>query len=402
MQTVDEWAEIRRLHFTEQLGIKAIAQRLGIARNTVRSAVRATAPPRYVRAPQPSLLDAAEPAIRALLREFPTMPASVIAERIGWCNGMTILRARVAELRPLFAPPDPVQRTHYEPGELAQFDLWQPATKIPVGFGQQANLWVVTSVCGFSRFMAAWMVPTRAAHDVLGGMTRCFEQIGAVPRTVVWDNEGCIGQWRQGRQSLTDEFQRYRGTLGVGVRLCRPRDPEAKGANERANGYYETPFLPGRSFHDAHDFNDQLTTWLGRANHRTHATTRAVPARALYEDRGAMRAFPPVMPDPAARFSTRLARDHYERVLTNDYSVDPRYVGRRIEVRCDLREVVATCEGTEVARHPRSYAQHRTFLHPLHATALRQLREQPAPPPRVETDVEVRDLSDYDRILGVA
>jgi hypothetical protein len=115
MQTVDEWAEIRRLHFSEQLGIKAIAQRLGIARNTVRSAVRATAPPRYARAPQPSLLDAAEPAIRVLLKEFPAMPASVIAERIGWSNGMTILRARVAELRPLYAPPDPVQRTTTNP-----------------------------------------------------------------------------------------------------------------------------------------------------------------------------------------------------------------------------------------------------------------------------------------------
>ena len=71
-----------------------------------------------------------------LLREFPAMPATVIAERIGWDRGITILRDRVAELRPLFVPPDPCQRTSYAPGELAQCDLWQPDVEVPLGFGQ--------------------------------------------------------------------------------------------------------------------------------------------------------------------------------------------------------------------------------------------------------------------------
>jgi len=48
------------------------------------------------------------------------MPATVIAERIEWSRGMTILKERVAELRPLYLEPDPYQRTDYRPGELAQ------------------------------------------------------------------------------------------------------------------------------------------------------------------------------------------------------------------------------------------------------------------------------------------
>ncbi len=40
MLSVEDWAEIRRLHFAEELGIKTIAKRLGVARNTVRIAVR--------------------------------------------------------------------------------------------------------------------------------------------------------------------------------------------------------------------------------------------------------------------------------------------------------------------------------------------------------------------------
>ena len=330
------------------------------------------------------------------------MPATVIAERIGWVHGITILRDRVAELRPLFRPPDPCQRTHYEPGELVQFDLWQPETPIPVGFGQAEKLWVVTAVSGYSRFMAAHMVATRASHDVLGGMLRCFSQIGAIPKTAVWDGEGCIGQWRQGKQVLTAEYQRFRGTLGMGSRLCKPNDPEAKGMNERSNGYYETSFLPGRSFSDPDDFNGQLHEWLKRANRRVHGTTRAVPDQLIFEDRGAMRPFPPVLPDPAWRNSTRLPRDHYVRVDTNDYSANPRFVGRRIEVRCDLDWVVVTCGDVEVARHRRCLAKHRTLLDATHAMTLRAMRAEEKPTSALETDVEERDLADYDKALGVA
>jgi transposase len=402
MINVDDWAEIRRLHFAERLGIKTIARQLGVARNTVRAAIRSSSPPHYERQGGGSVVDAVESAICELLRGCPTMPATVIAERIEWAHGITVLRDRVAELRPLFRPPDPCQRTSYQPGELVQFDLWQPDVAIPVGFDQAEKLWVVTSVSGFSRFMAAWMVPSRAAHDVLLGMLRCFEQLGAVPKKAVWDGEGCIGQWRRGKEVFTEDFQRFRGTLGMGARLCRPNDPEAKGVNERANGYYETSFLPGRSFADAGDFNTQLTGWLKKANRRTHAGIRAVPAELVYEDRGAMLGFPPVLPDPALRFSTRLPRDHYVRVDTNDYSVNPRVVGRRIEVRVDLDTVVATCDGVEVARHRRALARHRTVLDPAHAMTLRMMRIEQTVTSAFEAAVEERDLSEYDKALGVA
>ena len=402
MIDVEDWAEIRRLHRAEGLSIKAIARRLKLARNTVRDALRSDEPPRYGRAPSGSVVDTFEPEIRALLAEFPTMPATVIAERIGWERGITILRDRVGELRPLFVPPDPCQRTSYAPGELAQWDLWQPDVEIPLGFGQHDKLWVVSGTTGFSRVHGGWMVPSRAAHDVLGGMLRVLEWFGAVPRTAVWDQEGCIGQWRQGRQVLTAECQAFRGTLGMGVRLCGPADPEAKGMVERTHHYYETSFLPGRRFEDVDDFNRQFTGWLRRANNRIHGTTRERPSEAIFEDRGAMMAFPPVLPDPSWRFTTRLPRDHYVRVATNDYSVNPRFVGRRVDVRVMLDEVIATCDGTEVARHRRCVAKHQTLLAPDHSRVLRAMRAEAQLAATLVDEVEERDLSVYDRALGVA
>jgi transposase len=69
--------------------IKAIARTLGISRNTVRAALASDAPPRYERKPTGSAVDAFEPRIRELLQAYPAMPATVIAERIGWERGLT-------------------------------------------------------------------------------------------------------------------------------------------------------------------------------------------------------------------------------------------------------------------------------------------------------------------------
>ena len=99
---MEEWAEIRRLYRAERMSIKAIARKLHLARNTVRGAVRSVQPPRYVRAGTGSIVDAVEPQIRGLLKEFPDMPATVIAERIGWDRSMTVLKERVQLLRPVY------------------------------------------------------------------------------------------------------------------------------------------------------------------------------------------------------------------------------------------------------------------------------------------------------------
>jgi hypothetical protein len=54
--------------------------------------------------------------------------------------------------------------------------------------------------------------------------------------------------------------------------------------------------------------------------------------------------------------TVRLGRDHYVRVATNDYSVHPKAIGRRVDVRVDLEWVTVTCGTDEVARHRRSGA----------------------------------------------
>ena len=400
---MDDWAEIRRLHRAEGMPIRAIARRLGCSKNTVKRALAAQGPPRYERATVGSAVDAFEPAIRALLAEFPSMPTSVIMERVGWSRGRMVFFERVAVLRPLFVPPDPASRTEYGPGQLAQCDLWFPPVDVPVGFDQVARPPVLVMVSGFSRVITARMLPSRQSADLLAGHWELLLGWGRLPRALVWDNEAAVGRWRGGRPELTEPMNAFRGTLGIKVVLCAPRDPESKGLVERANGYLETSFLPGRTFTSPADFNAQLAAWLVRANQRQHRRLGCRPIDRWAADLAAMMAMPPVAPVVGWTASPLLPRDHYVRVDSNDYSVHPGVVGRRVQVLADLDQVVVTCAGTVVAAHERCWARRQTITDADHAQAAAALRAAHRERVRrpVETDVAVRELADYDRIFGL-
>jgi transposase len=351
-------------------------------------------------------VDAFEDAIREQLALVPTMPATVIAERVGWTRGITVFKERVAELRPAYLPPDPAGRTSYLAGDVAQCDLWFPPIELPVGFGQTrrpTQLPVLTMVTGYSRWLSALLIPTRRAEDLFEGWWRLIAALGAVPRTLVWDGEGAIGRNRAGRVELTGDCQAFRGVLGAKVIVLKPGEPEHKGIIERAHDYLERSFLPGRVFTGPADFNTQLQAWLGIVNGRRRRVLGCAPTDRIAADTAAMLPLPPVIPVTGWRASTRLARDHYVRLDSNDYSVHPGVIGRRIEVIADLYRVKVVYEGRLVADHERVWAWHQTLTDPTHVAAAQALRRQRvgALRPVREAEVEQRALADYDTLLGV-
>src|SRR2546423_4861392 len=205
---------------------------MGISRNTVRAALASDAPPKYERPRKGSVVDAVEPRIRELLAVYPTMPATVIAERIGWSRSMRVLSGRVAELRPVYLPPDPASRTSYVAGEIAQCDLWFPPIELPVGFGQTRTakqLPVLTMVLGYSRWLLAMLLPGRQAEDLFAGWWRLIQRLGAVPRVLVWDGEGAIGRWRGGRRQPAPQFHAVCGAPGAQGGSCPPAGPAGQG-----------------------------------------------------------------------------------------------------------------------------------------------------------------------------
>jgi transposase len=395
---VERWAELRRMHFVKGLSIREISRRTGVHRDTISRAVNSTGPPRYRRPLRPSKLDPFKDELHRLLADDPKLPGTRLRELIaplGFDGSKTIVDDYLREVRPLFQPPPrSYQRTAYRPGEICQFDLWRPAREIPVGFGQTRLGYVVTACLGYSRAGAGALVFSKEAPDVLWGVGRCLSSLGGLPKTLVWDREGAL-HGGEGRPS--EAFAAFCGELKVGWHILAPADPESKGIVERLQGFMETSFEPGRSFANPRDFQLQLDDWFDRrANARTHKTLRCRPIDRLVEERQALARLPEPMPDLDRRLVTRVPADPHVRVDSNDYSLDPRLVGRRVELRVSQSEVAAVAldTGELCAHHERSFARHRTISALEHRRTLRELRGAHSEP-----DVEARPLSRYDALI---
>lgn len=398
---MEQWAEIRRMHFVGGLAIKEIVRRTGRDRGTVRKAIRSDEPPRYERqARAASKLDPHRDEIARLLRKHDGITNTRIRELIeeaGYGGGKTILDDYLRELRPIICPARTYQRTVYRPAELLQFDLWEPKGEIPVGHGQTRRGWVVTCELGFSRAAAGALVFSKTLADLLWGMNRCLGQLGALPETLVWDREGAI---HAGGGRPTEGFAAFCGQLAVGWQILEARDPESKGALERTHRFMRSNFESARSFANHLDFQDQLERWFSeRANPRFHRGIRAVPAERLVAERERMRPLPERLPPTALRKVIRVPQQPYLRFDTNDYSIDPRFAGRRVELRIGQRTLAAIAldTGEVAARHRRSFAKHLILTDPEHQRELERLRGARRRGPEVE--VEARPLHRYDALI---
>jgi transposase len=341
-----------------------------------------------------------EPAVRQLLAATPDMPATVLAERVGWTGSITWFRDNVRRLRPEHRLVDPADRLIWLPGDAAQCDLWFPPKKIGLEDASRVLLPVLVMTMAHSRFVLARMIPTRHTADLLLGMWLLLQSLGRVPRRLIWDNESGIGRGKRHAEGVSA----FAGTLATSVQRLKPNDPESKGLVERRNGYFETSFMPGRDFASPADFNAQFGDWLTLANGRVVRTIKARPVDLLEADRAAMLPLPPVAPTLGWINRVRLGRDYYVRVDSNDYSVDPVVIGRFVDVHADLTRVEVRHEGRLVAAHDRVWARGQTITDPAHVAAAHQLRQhfqRPGPVTEPLDDALVRDLTDYDRAFGL-
>jgi hypothetical protein len=272
---VERWAELRREHFVGGVSIKELARRHGIDRNTVRRALRSDAPPVYRRS-SASKLDPFKDEIHRLLKADAKLPGQrlrELLEPLGFDGGKTIVDDYLREVRPLFAaPPRTFQRTVYRPGEVCQFDVWEPKAEVPVGQGQTRRAWVVVACLGYSRAGAGALVFSKQTPDLLAGIARCLWSLGALPQTLVWDRQaGIHGHGGRARSS-----PRSAGSCasigGSARRLIRRLRASSSGCRTSSS---EASSRAGRS---RTSWTSSCSSTRGSRSARTHAITRRCAA----------------------------------------------------------------------------------------------------------------------------
>ncbi len=407
MYSVHDWAEVRRLHDVEGMSKSAIAEKLSMSRNTVIRLAAMTEPPKYERAPAGSQVDRFADQIAAMLAEDPKVPATVITERLrrfGFSGSVTIVKDHVRKVRPSFLAAQSFQRTSYLPGELAQTDWWHTGVHLPVGGSQTREAMALVTGLPFSasfRVVFAFQRTTAAFLPcLLGGLGR----LGGLPTGLVFDNDSGIVASRTGGQvRLVTEVASTLGQLGIKAVPLRPAFPQGKGFIERMIEYLQTSWLPVRSFTDLADMQAQADAWTREVADGRHVRRLGGTARdALGVERERLRALPAVWPDVDSRLEVRASSDAFVRVGDVDYSVPPRLAGRRLAVRASLTDVAVFCDGSEVARHRRSWARADVRLLPQHARELRLARDAARALTAGDVQVDVARLTDYDTLTGLA
>ena len=405
MYDVQDWAEVHRLSHREHWTKTAIAEKLGMSRNTVDRLLELSEPPRYERAPATSALDDYIEAIVAMLEENPKVASTVILERLrplGYAGGITVLKERVAKLRPVFRAARSYQRTSYLPGEISQLDWWHTGVQVPVGKEATREAFGLVATLPHSAAHATVFTFGRTTADFCIAALGCFVRLGGVPEAAVVDNEGCAVAGRPGHPRLVDEVAALFGHLLLRPVILRPRFPEGKGQDERTVGYLQSSFLPLRRFENLADMQAQHDTWAQTvAFQRHHRRVGAKVGDAWRVERGFLQHLPDPLPDLDRRLEVRVTKDGFVRVGDVDYSVPPGLSGRRVGVRASLEELWVHHERRLIAHHRRSWVPADVVLDPAHARALRLHRSAQARLGAGDVRVPVADLARYDALAGL-
>lgn len=368
----EQIAEIRRLFFAEHWKIGTIANTLDVHADTVRRAVQTDRfnRPRLVR---PSVLtDPYVEFIHQTLTTYPRLTASRLFEMIrqrGYQGSVVQLRRVVARVRP------PTREVFLDlrtfPAEQGQVD-WAHFGEVQVGRARR-RLSCFVLVLSWSRALIVEFFFDQTLENFIRGHIRAFEQLGGVPRILLYDNLRSAVLERRGdaihfHPRLLELCAHYH----FEPRPCRPGRGNEKGRVERAIRYVRESFFAARTFTTIADFNRQARSWRDEIAHRRPwpgDDTRTVE-NAFAEERTVLLPLPvnPFASDLLVPVQTK--KTIYVRFDLNDYSIPPQAVGRSLVIAAS-DTVVRVLEGNrEVARHRRSYDRHEKITDPAHQKAL--------------------------------
>ncbi len=385
MRTVDDFAEIRRLH-RNKMGIRAIALQLGVGRDTVRKALSNPEPVPYtLTKPRPApTFGAFRSIVDDILAQDLTAPpkqrhtASQIFRRLvaehnyagGYDQVRRYLKQQRLDRRETFIPLD------HPPGHRAEADFGHIHVDFPEG---RRLVPVLVVTWSYSNCPFAIALPTERTEAVLHGLVEAFTFFGCVPRELWWDNPKTVAiHIFKGRERTPHtRYAALASHYTFAPRFCLPATPTEKPRVEKRVQDLERQWAtPVPCVNDLGALNAHLVQQCLAARQRTCGDNVSSVTARFEHDRAA------ALPVPAHRFDPCVIQpaqvDKYQTVRfdRNSYSVPRRWAFRTVSVKGYVDRVEVVGDGTTLAAHTRSYSSGQKILDPLHF--LGTLEKKPA------------------------
>jgi transposase len=263
-----------------------------------------------------------------------------LVDSCGFASGYQSVRRFVSKLQGGQST-EPCAVIETAPGEEAQVDYGDgPMVRDPQsGKYRRARLFVLT--LGYSRKSIRLLVYRSSSQTWAELHEKAFRRLGGVTRVVVLDNlrEGVLTPdiYDPTLNPLYRDMLRHYGAVPL---PCRVRHPDRKGKVESGVGHAKKTPLKGLRFESLQEAQDHLDRWEARwADTRIHGTTKRQVAAMFAEER------PSLLPLPVEPFRYYL---YGERTVHLDgcveveaayYSAPPGWIGRRVQVQWDSRQV---------------------------------------------------------------
>ena len=408
-----QWQAIREAK-AEGKTVSAIAREMGLDRKTVRSALHSEHWRPYSRAPRSTKLDEhmAWLSERAPQVNF---SARILHQELrlqrGFDGSYEVVKVAVRPLRAQAAAAALTQRRfETEPGEQAQVDWGQ----VKVHFGEQVvRVHIFVMTLGYSRRGYAEGFLHERLDNLLAAHEHAFAHFGGRCENLLFDRMRTVVHHDREGSRLNTTFEAFAQHWGFRIRLCQPYRAKTKGKVESGVKYVKRNFVPGRTFCDLDDFNEQLRTWQAEvADVRVHGTTHQRPIDRFQEEAAhlAPTASQPSFRDAMVRERV-VAEDWLISIEGNRYSVPFKLIGKTVQVVREGAHWVIRHAGLEVARHEVLAGKAQLCVQPEHGPRSQRGDQVPAlaPPaptadrpahPALAQEVEVRDLSVYEQLAA--
>ena len=382
MIKVNQYMDILSLH-KEGLSIRAIAERTGHSRNTVRKILRGEHDLKTKSTDRASKLDPFKDYLAARHAEFGLSAVRLIDEikPMGYEGSVVTVRRFLAGLK---AKQQHASRltTRFEtaPGHQAQVD-WAYCGKHPGPDGVLVAIYAFVMVLGFSRMLFVRFTTSMKMEALFDCHRLAFEAFGGVPAEILYDN---MKQVRDGPGKLNRQILDYAEHHGFSVKTHRPYRPRTKGKVERPVDYVKGNLLTGRTFEGLDGLNAFARHWLDHtANVRIHGTHGKRPVDLFAQEKPLLTPLEEVRPYRFVPVESRVVS--YESMVQfqgSRYSVPPVYAGKNVEVAADGGRILVRLGDAVIADHGQAAEAGACVVQKEHLAELWELSRSQAPLPK--------------------